>query len=237
MIHHTRATGLAYSVASISFLSPPRSNLRKRFRRRADTRILWQRATELAECRIGCELGAHRSIIARQDEKELITCVWWNPIRHEMGATAGNQMDERSRLEMWRIVMRRMVVLVFVLLGILACHGFSQTSAAPSSKTQDLRDCMDGFGTCDRSLLTNTQAAQIADLQHDQNFRACLSGYGECNRSVLTAGESKEVATLEQRRNTRACETTMGKLRQVASCSIRSRRDCNNRERAEQAEL
>ena len=106
--------------------------------------------------------------------------------------------------------MRRMVVLVFVLLGILACQGFSQTSAAATSGTQNLRDCMDGFGTCDRSLLTNTQAAQIADLQHDQNLRACLSGYGECNRSALTAGESKEVATFEQRRNALTCETTTG---------------------------
>ena len=59
--------------------------------------------------------------------------------------------------------MHRTVVVLFVLFGIFVGHGFSQTPST-ASRAQNLRDCMDGFGTCDRSLLTNTQATPVYNI-------------------------------------------------------------------------
>ncbi len=104
--------------------------------------------------------------------------------------------------------MRRAFV-ISLLLAVVGGYGFAQIGGTASSRGQNLRDCIDGFETCNRSLLTSAQASQLADLQHEQNLWVCLTGIGECAHSTLTAGESKEVATLEQRRNVLACETTI----------------------------
>jgi hypothetical protein len=69
---------------------------------------------------------------------------------------------------------------------------------------------VDGFATCNRSLLTKAQASQIAELQYDENLRGCLTGYSECDHSMLSVTDAKEVATLGERRSLLACETGLG---------------------------
>jgi len=61
-------------------------------------------------------------------------------------------------------------LVVFLLFGAFVAQAFAQTAATTCRSNQNLRDCVDGFETCDHSLLTNTQAGQIADLQRDQNL-------------------------------------------------------------------
>lgn len=97
---------------------------------------------------------------------------------------------------------------VCLLLGVLVCAGFSQTSGG--SKNENLRNCFAGFGACDPSALTSDQAKQIADMRHDQNLWKCLEGYGECDHTALTSSEEKEVASAQHRRNLLACETIIG---------------------------
>ncbi len=98
------------------------------------------------------------------------------------------------------------VILLSLLLGALACAGFAQSDEP--NRTQNLSNCLDGFGTCDHSLLTPTQAKQIADLQHDRNHSRRLTGFGECDDSALPLSEAKQVADTKVRRNLLACETT-----------------------------
>ena len=76
-------------------------------------------------------------------------------------------------------------IAVFLLFGVFVCHAFAQTPSASSTKAQNLRDCIDAFGTCDQALLTSTQAGEIANLQHDHNLWVCLTGNGECDHSML----------------------------------------------------
>jgi hypothetical protein len=103
--------------------------------------------------------------------------------------------------------MRRVLVL-FLLWGALATAGFTQT--ANNHNLQNLRSCLAGFGDCDRSLLTSTDAKQIDEMQRARNLWECLRGYGGCDHSLLNEGESKEVAEAERLRNLLACETTLG---------------------------
>src|SRR5437016_7494060 len=98
---------------------------------------------------------------------------------------------------------------VYLLSGILACPGFSQSSVDGKnyggSKNENLRNCFAGLRACDLSALRSDQAKQIADMRHDQNLRKCLDGYGECDHNALTESEAKEVAAAQQRRNLLSC--------------------------------
>jgi hypothetical protein len=105
-------------------------------------------------------------------------------------------------------MLRSLIFFVVFASFVYAVSG--QTSPTAGNKEQNLRDCLDGFEACDRSMLTNEQARQISDLQHDQNLWVCFTGNGECDHSGLSPEESKNVATVEQRRNALACETTIG---------------------------
>jgi hypothetical protein len=78
---------------------------------------------------------------------------------------------------------------ISLLLALVGGYGFAQTDGTASSRARNLRDCIDGFGTCDRSQLTSAQASQLANLQHEQNLWVCLTGNGECTHSMLTARE------------------------------------------------
>lgn len=88
------------------------------------------------------------------------------------------------------------VVLLTVLSSALACAGLAQSS--DSERSQNLRNCLDGIGPCDASLLTTAQARQIASLQHDRNLSWCLTGEGGCNHSLLTPTEAKQVAETQR---------------------------------------
>jgi hypothetical protein len=57
---------------------------------------------------------------------------------------------------------------ILILWCAVALAGFAQGS--DPDRIQNLRNCVDGIGTCDQSLLTTVQASQITALQHDRNL-------------------------------------------------------------------
>src|SRR5579863_84074 len=99
---------------------------------------------------------------------------------------------------------------VFLLLCAATNTGFAQTAGADSNKSQNLRNCLAGFGACDRSQLTPEQTKQIGDILHDRNLYNCLTTGSICDHTLLTPTEAKEVAEAEHSRNLLACETTVG---------------------------
>lgn len=101
-------------------------------------------------------------------------------------------------------------VLSSLLLSVFASSAFAQTTGTQRGRNHNLGDCLAGLGMCDRSLLSKTQASQIAEEHRDQNLWVCLTGYGECDHSILTATESKAAAAAEHRRNLLACESMIG---------------------------
>ena len=66
----------------------------------------------------------------------------------------------------------RLIIPLFLLLAIFACPGFAQTTADQASPS----NCASGLGTCNSSLLTNSQKEQIAVLKHEHNLLDCLNG-------------------------------------------------------------
>src|ERR1700745_3347668 len=111
----------------------------------------------------------------------------------------------QTQIQVWREGMRR-VLMLFLLLGPLAIGGFARTDG--KDKVQNLRNCLEGFAECDRSLLTSAEAKQIDEMQHERNLWQCLRGYA-CNHSVLSDTESKEVAEAERLRNLLAFVITL----------------------------
>ena len=85
-----------------------------------------------------------------------------------------------------------------------------------------LRNCLAGFGDCDRSQVTSIQAKQIGDMQRERKLWECLGGYGRCDHPLLNEAESKEIVEAERLRNLLACETTRN-LQQVVADPIRGR--------------
>ena len=86
---------------------------------------------------------------------------------------------------------------MFLFLSAFAAGAFSQTPN--KDKAQNLRNCVAGFGECDRSLLTSAQQKQIDALRHDHNLWDCLKGFG-CDYSALNELESKQVAEMKRLR-------------------------------------
>lgn len=103
----------------------------------------------------------------------------------------------------------RYAPILFLLLGTFACLGLGQTLPATDSGNQNVRDCLDGFATCNRSLLTEAQASEIAELKYDENLRGCLTGYYPCDVTSLTARDAEKVAQVQRRRNLLACEINL----------------------------
>jgi hypothetical protein len=62
----------------------------------------------------------------------------------------------------------------FVLVAALASAAFAQ--GKDTDKNENLRDCLAGFSSCNRSLLTADQAQQLKALDTERNLWDCLTG-------------------------------------------------------------
>ena len=67
-----------------------------------------------------------------------------------------------------------------------------------------------GVATCDYSLLTPSEAANVHELEIDRNRLSCLSGQEPCDKASLTVAEAKEVDSIERNKNFLACKTGLG---------------------------
>jgi hypothetical protein len=81
---------------------------------------------------------------------------------------------------------------ILILWCAVALANFARGS--DSYRIQNLRDCVDGIGPCDQSLLTTTQAKQITDLERDRNLLRRLTGFVDCDHAALTPTEAHQVA-------------------------------------------
>ena len=77
----------------------------------------------------------------------------------------------------------KFVVVLSFLWGALASGGFAQSG--DPNRAQNLRECLDGFGICDHSLLTSTQAKQIAKL-------SALPPQGRVSSGRATRGRDRQ---------------------------------------------
>lgn len=83
---------------------------------------------------------------------------------------------------------------VYLLSGILACPGFSQSSVDGKnygeSKNKNLRSCFAGLGACDLSALRSDQAKQIADMG---TIKTCGSVCTDTANAIITRSRSRRL--------------------------------------------
>ena len=65
--------------------------------------------------------------------------------------------------------------------------------AQQSDHEDNLWACKNGFGSCNRSDLTDLESHDIAVSLHQRNVAACRAGETSCDRNQLTALETEAV--------------------------------------------
>src|SRR5438132_505968 len=79
--------------------------------------------------------------------------------------------------------------------------------AQSSDLAQNIGDCQDGFGACERSKLTPSELMGVDIALRRRNLSDCKSGW-TCDRSRLTSSETIEVNAAEHQRNVQNCENS-----------------------------
>jgi hypothetical protein len=71
----------------------------------------------------------------------------------------------------------------------------------------NLQNCLDGLTySCDRRLLSEADAIQVAVSDYQRNVRNCLDGLTySCDRRLLSGSDAQQVAASDYRRNLRNC--------------------------------
>ncbi len=83
--------------------------------------------------------------------------------------------------------MRRLWLLSLIYLMISVVPVLSQSSARDSN----LSNCANGWGTCDYTALTPSQATDVAASKHRRAVSDCMRGYQSCDYSELSMAEAK----------------------------------------------
>jgi len=58
-----------------------------------------------------------------------------------------------------------------------------------SEHQRNVSDCRNGWGTCDRSQLSDREATALAVAEHRRNVSNCDNGFSSCDHSRLTAAD------------------------------------------------
>lgn len=65
--------------------------------------------------------------------------------------------------------------------------------------------CINGYVTCNKSMLSTTQLGEVKQAELRRNYTACLNGYVTCNKAMLSQTELEDAKQSELRRNYTAC--------------------------------
>ena len=83
--------------------------------------------------------------------------------------------------------------------------GFLLVVQLAGAQSSNFNACNFGLYGCDRSKLTPSELATVAESDHQRNFSACNFGLYGCDRSKLTTSELVTVAESDHQRNFNAC--------------------------------
>jgi hypothetical protein len=78
--------------------------------------------------------------------------------------------------------------------------------AQSSDLAQNLADCKNGWESCDRSRLSESESADVARFEHRRNVASCRNGYDSCDRSKLTEPEAIALAVADHQQNVSNCK-------------------------------
>jgi hypothetical protein len=93
-------------------------------------------------------------------------------------------------------------VACLILWPILVC-------AQSSDLKQNLDDCKNGWETCDRSRLSQSESAAVALADHRRNVSNCRDGFQTCDHSQLTQQETIALALANHQQNVSDCKLGM----------------------------
>ena len=66
--------------------------------------------------------------------------------------------------------------------------------AQSSDRAQNFADCKKGWGTCDRSKLSQSELTDVALAAHQRNVADCRNGFDACDHSKLSEPEAIALA-------------------------------------------
>src|SRR5260370_33731087 len=83
-----------------------------------------------------------------------------------------------------------------LLLAVLGCLSLPclLASAQATDRDQNLSACKNGWGSCDRSVLTQPEAMEVAAAEHRRNLPDCRNGGESCDHPQFTRAEARALA-------------------------------------------
>lgn len=82
--------------------------------------------------------------------------------------------------------------------------------AQSSDRAQNLADCRNGLGTCDRSQLSESELADATLAAHLRNVTDCRTGFDACDHSKLSEPEAIALAVAQHQKNVSNCMIGLG---------------------------
>jgi len=98
--------------------------------------------------------------------------------------------------------------LIFLFLSTFFSHSMAQSELEEVRQAELKRNyaaCINGYSSCNKSLLVAAQAEEAKQAELKRNYAACINGYSSCNKSLLVAAQAEEAKQAELKRNYAAC--------------------------------
>jgi hypothetical protein len=102
----------------------------------------------------------------------------------------------------------RIIKTLVVNLIAVATAVYGQDELEPVRQAELRRNytaCINGYVTCNKSLLSTAQLGEVKQAELRRNYTACLNGYVTCNTALLSQTELEDAKQSELRRNYTAC--------------------------------
>lgn len=79
-------------------------------------------------------------------------------------------------------------IILIILLQFCSTNSFAESGSA-----KDYDSCINGWATCNKSALDQTQAVKVQEAYLRRNYDSCINGWATCNHSVLSSSQQENV--------------------------------------------
>jgi hypothetical protein len=90
-----------------------------------------------------------------------------------------------------------------ILIGVVATLSLF---VSVNAYADNLSNCKEGYSTCNKSLLSDSELDTVKQLELARNVFACRQGFSTCNQSLLNETDKEAVRVATASRNYAACK-------------------------------
>jgi hypothetical protein len=88
-----------------------------------------------------------------------------------------------------RAIINYVTTVIFAVTTNTTWSGDAKDDSLKTEKNKNYLACINGYVTCNRSMLSADQSKEVTIAEKKRNYVACINGYVTCNRSMLSEPE------------------------------------------------